>query len=946
MTRPRAINRDSRGSRVCAVLTLMVAIALGATSGCRQALGDRCDERLTCEHDLICRDGRCVPAPEPSPLDQVAVAQSIELGDLVGEVDVVIDRWATPHVYATTTFDAWAAVGYVMCRDRGVQLELARREATGRLAEVAHQRPGAVEGDLWIRLLGLPEVAEASWAETPASAADGQALLGFSAGVNAFLEALRQGDESLPEQERALLEAADDWSPVDSIAIALLDELRWTWRADQELELHLVLERANSEFTVDALDADLARRSGFAEDILRLDPIVTTATPHRQVEQSVSPGPTTTIPLLSLSGAARLEGWRRALELLRERLGPAPGAELGWVAGADLTTSGGGLLVATRTGPLRAPVDTYALHMEIDEASEHATVAGLCTVGVPAVDIGFNEHIAWARLPSRADLVDLYLEEMGEIDGEPAVVSDGVLVPVERFAIDLDTGEETLRLEGGRVPHHGPLLPSFREGTLEPGWGELDGLSVRWMGQRPRRQLVGAHSMTDQESTAAALTTLQHLEDPSARWLVTDLNGSVGSLLPICLPRRPERVLPVVPARTAVTSPMVVMPGWDGAEWAACNRESIDEESLSLDPAEEMIIAAGAEPTGASFDNSPFRGGQRYLGWAFEPGLRTALLEGELGRLTDGRRASALEQAEVLVDDGSLIQQLLTPALAAAIARGRLEIEESSTQLDLTRLINRLGSRFSRLEAALERLRDWDGTFPATGDSESAAAAAIVGAWLPRLFELVLGDELDHLEARLDRATAWRALARLLRGEVLLRTSSAGGSSIFDDLRTESRYESQDERLLRSLDAAIRALEEEQGEQMDQWSWADWRQIELRSGGVGDLPEESFEPTDQTIPGGPWSPLGCEPSLLERLGRCRDDLAVARFVVEMRPWGPEGMMIQAGGQRGRSEDPRSQEAFELWLGGGYRPLVFNTEEVAANAATRVRLSPPGSAAHP
>ena len=61
------------------------------------------------------------------------------------------DRWGVPHIYAQSTEDLFFAQGYVMAQDRLWQMEMWRRGAEGRLAEVLGA--GAVSRDRQARLL-------------------------------------------------------------------------------------------------------------------------------------------------------------------------------------------------------------------------------------------------------------------------------------------------------------------------------------------------------------------------------------------------------------------------------------------------------------------------------------------------------------------------------------------------------------------------------------------------------------------------------------------------------------------------------------------------------------------------------------------------------------------------------------------------------------------------
>src|SRR3982751_4906096 len=75
-------------------------------------------------------------------------------------VEILRDTYGIPHIFAATLDDAHFALGYVHAQDRLWQMEMNRRVAAGRLAEVLG--PGALESDRFLRTLGVRRVAEAN----------------------------------------------------------------------------------------------------------------------------------------------------------------------------------------------------------------------------------------------------------------------------------------------------------------------------------------------------------------------------------------------------------------------------------------------------------------------------------------------------------------------------------------------------------------------------------------------------------------------------------------------------------------------------------------------------------------------------------------------------------------------------------------------------------------
>jgi len=70
-----------------------------------------------------------------------------------GEAEVIRDAWGVPHVFAKREVDGFFGLGYVCAEDRRLQMELFRRRAHGRLAEVFGEK--FVDTDRRFRVAGL-----------------------------------------------------------------------------------------------------------------------------------------------------------------------------------------------------------------------------------------------------------------------------------------------------------------------------------------------------------------------------------------------------------------------------------------------------------------------------------------------------------------------------------------------------------------------------------------------------------------------------------------------------------------------------------------------------------------------------------------------------------------------------------------------------------------------
>src|SRR5262245_30467668 len=142
--------------RTIGVVSSIVAIAIAAMAA---MLGTRLGSAAPSQGKK--------PTPADTLRDEAAkrLAQidgTIQVPGLDSAVEVRRDRWGVPHIYARTEHDLFFAQGFVAAQDRLWQMEMWRRTAEGRLAEVLGAR--VVERDRMARLFRYRGSADAEWA--------------------------------------------------------------------------------------------------------------------------------------------------------------------------------------------------------------------------------------------------------------------------------------------------------------------------------------------------------------------------------------------------------------------------------------------------------------------------------------------------------------------------------------------------------------------------------------------------------------------------------------------------------------------------------------------------------------------------------------------------------------------------------------------------------------
>jgi penicillin amidase len=344
----------------------------------------------------------------------------IRLTGLGAPVEVMRDRYGIPHIFAASLEDANFALGYVHAQDRLWQMEMSRRIAAGRLAEILGA--GALETDRFLRTLGVRRAAEANLRKLDSETR--RLLDRYAAGVNAFLAS----DPVLPVEFWITGARPEPWSPADSVAWVKM--MAWQLGGNWQSEL---------------LRMRLAK-----------------TLPLARIQQFLPPYPGEQAPVLPDLKELYGTMGRDAVQLAQfapSTSGPesdvvADNEGLGsnnWVVSGERSASGKPLLANDPHLGLTAPPVWYFAHLSAPDLN----VIGATLPGVPGVTLGRNERIAWGFTNTGPDVQDLYIEKLDAAGGYLA--PDG---PRQFQVIG-----ETIKVKGAepetlhvRISRHGPLI--------------------------------------------------------------------------------------------------------------------------------------------------------------------------------------------------------------------------------------------------------------------------------------------------------------------------------------------------------------------------------------------------------------------------------------------------------------------------------------------------------
>jgi penicillin amidase len=350
-------------------------------------------------------------------------------------VEVVRDKWGIPHIYAKNTHDLFFAQGFVAAQDRMWNIELWRRNAEGKLAEVLG--PEYVERDRFARVMKY----RGDWdAEFRKYHAEGPVIFkAFADGVNTAIRLAIVQNRIPVEFELSGFKPEPAWTP--QTLLSRMPVWSITRNASSEVARALAVKSMG-----------LAK----AAEVTITDPPTPLRVPEGLDLNDINPN------LLNITRDANDFDFKfkaaPATPKISQAYLPVRGPESGigsnnWVVGGRKTTTGMPLLANDPHREVQNPALRYWVHL----VAPGWNVIGATEPGLPGVTIGHNEHVAWGFTILNGDQQDLYVEQTDPTDanryrykGEWRTMK----VDVEQIAVK---GAPSERFEV-KTTIHGPLV--------------------------------------------------------------------------------------------------------------------------------------------------------------------------------------------------------------------------------------------------------------------------------------------------------------------------------------------------------------------------------------------------------------------------------------------------------------------------------------------------------
>jgi penicillin amidase len=509
-----------------------------------------------------------------------------------GRVELIRDRWGTPHVFADTDEGAMYGLGHAVAEDRLYQMNFNLRLMQGRLAEAV--------GD-------LPKRRQRSYGPNSAVAEDRlMRTLGFARAAERAVERLSPGT-------RALLQAY--CSGVNDHVMANADSLhplfeKQGWRPEPWTEADCLLSwwQVARFFSSDGLRDlwSLKQQNNPGRPMMAgREPVIDDDAAVVRREDVTQEWIDRTLDFMREHGLAPDTG--------TDQEAPGPKFSHAWVIGGAHTTTGSAVLVSDPQTPVWNP----SLFHEFHVVGRTFNVRGMGVSGSPFVLIGFNANVAWGVTALGADQADLFVlktdsdrPDQYEVDGQ-----------WRKMAVR----EEMIRVAGGdpvplkvRETAFGPVVSEFALGRREE---EVAVKRVPLCDESTETHEAG-FAMMRAASAEELLTALADWRFPSANCVFGDRAGNIG-----------YTTVGAIPVRSAASPELNL--AHDGSLSANDWQGFVPAELLPhvLNPRRGYLVTANHRSIQSFYrltlGNSTGSAGDTDRGWRIKQRIQQALAESE-----------------------------------------------------------------------------------------------------------------------------------------------------------------------------------------------------------------------------------------------------------------------------------------------------------------------------
>ncbi|MCS7212896.1 MAG: penicillin acylase family protein [Candidatus Calescibacterium sp.] len=513
---------------------------------------------------------------------------------LSAPVHVIIDRCGVPHIFAQDEKDAFFVFGYIQAHFRLFQMDISRRDATGRLAEIF---PEKLTDDIMNRMLGFKKVSQDS-EKSFEDIGIFEKIKFFVEGINKYIDDAKNGGEfggikaRIPPQYSLLKILPEYFSPYEVIAIGKKRSFELSGGGMIDIAMKLL---------------DLIFGQGF-ENTFSIS----------QVEKTsiVEDFPKTRINFLS-----------------ENFFSPVLNSN-NFVVSPTMTSVGYPILENDPHLSVGSPSVFFPFQIN----SPQYSIKGFTFPGIPIALVGASEKVCWGVTATLIDTIDIVFVPIEKRD-EKYYVKFGnkwiEAIPVEEEIFYYEGQErKSLKIRFLQIPNLGFVLDDGGLGEFDSilkfligvseGLGDIVsevlrqiirypynqenvGIAMIWTGHKPTSEVGAFYFQTRAKDVFTSMTYYKYFQAGIQNFIVADTSGNIGYFPAGEIPIRPAGVKPYLPQPSSELFWIGVVPP--------------DFIPRTVNPQSGYIATANNDLVGQTFDNNPLNE-RFYLGPVFDIGFR------------------------------------------------------------------------------------------------------------------------------------------------------------------------------------------------------------------------------------------------------------------------------------------------------------------------------------
>lgn len=447
---------------------------------------------------------------------------NLQLPGLRSGVEVLYDNYAIPHIYAQNEEDLFYAFGYVHAQDRLFQMEVLRRLADGRLAEVFGEK--ALPSDKFFRMLSFREQAKITLATVykDANSPFVKAAKAYLKGINQYIKAGK--------------------TPIE-FTLAGIPKTEFTLE-DLEIIVGYMGYTFVGAFRSEAVATKIASKYGmdYFNDVLKGWPDSLHKIPVEAGEKMAMQNAATTLSTMAKDLTA----------MQNNLMYPPFFGSNGWVISGSKTKSGKPILSNDTHIAFAQPSVWYEAQLECPGFK----IYGNFLAGTPVPALGHSDKGGWGLTMFENDDADFFREKTNPANANQVWYKDHWEDLAIRNEIIKIKGKPDLKFEV-KKSRHGYIMNGAFEGVKDIA----EPIALWWVyHQFPSRHLQVFYNISHASNVQEAAAAVEPLTSPGLNFMWADTAGNIAWWAAGKLPIRPKHVNPqlILDGSTGLDDPQ----GW------------------------------------------------------------------------------------------------------------------------------------------------------------------------------------------------------------------------------------------------------------------------------------------------------------------------------------------------------------------------------------------------